>query len=1158
MEQSPARFMECPPDDVIAEMIEGTLEPSAAEAIERHIDGCRACRRLLAAAARSTADASTPAVEVEPARAAPLRRGATIDRYVVLDVLGKGGMGVVYAAYDPELDRRIALKLLRPDLGRARAEVRARLVREARAMALLSHPNVITVHDAGSFADEVFVAMELVTGGTLASHLAAKRRPVREILDLFARAGAGLAAAHAAGIVHRDFKPENVLIGDDGRVRVTDFGLARRVEDAEPPRAEGERADADGAYTTIAGTRLGTPAYMAPEQHEGRAADARSDQFAFSVALYEALYGERPFAGATMMELARAARAGTVREAPSGARVPTWIRRVLLRGLRAAPDERFPSMSALLEALGRDPQRRLRRGALVGGALVALGIAFALLRTRTAPPAVPSCRGVDVAMAAVWSADRKGAMERSFTATGKPYASDAYREATRALDAYASRWSAARIDACEATRVRGEQSEQMLDLRVACLDRRLGALDAVARLLGGADADVVERAAQTVSALPKLDGCATAALANPIAPPRGPEAAARLQEVEVRTAEAKALKMAGKYAEAMSSAARAVELSRAAGYAPSEAAALLVLADLQQRDERNAEAEKTLYEALWAAEAGHSDALVAEAWAELLFTVGYKEGRVEEAEKIARHAEAAARRLGADDELDIVRLNALGAIAMQRHQLDVAAGHFERAYAIASRIVPPDDIRLPVLLNAQAVVRAERGELEAALALSQRATASVERRLGPTHPDVAAGLDAVGQFSWALGRYDDALAALRRALAIRAAALPAESPLIVIAHGNLGRCCARPGCGAKRSRSSISRSAPRRRRSAPRTGASPSCRPCAPRCSSGSGAAARRSTKRAPRSRRCSARRAPVARRLRPSAPRSPPCCWRTARSTPPNASSTRSKSSSAPRAAPITPTSRAASRAWASARCAGATRRARSTRSRARSPCAKRTRSTPAISPTPASPSPKRCGPSGAIARARWTSRAAPPPRTPRWVPRRSPSAPPSTPGSPRAAEPATPRRSADTTRSPKRRARLGIDLEKIRATNGDHRRPPGGEPIPHDHAPPGHRCIHRPGPRPAPELLDDRPHHAREDRPAHAARRRARRDLRRSPEQRRRDRHRRRTRAGIHRARAPHAARPRKPGEQPRRLAPHRGARSDDILIPNEGCTGPLPERE
>ncbi len=320
----------------------------------------------------------------------------TIGRYAVRGTLGSGAMGIVYRAHDPQLDREVAIKLLRRATGDALSSAgRARLVREAQAMARLSHPNVVTVFDAGEHGADVFVAMELVPGRTLRAWLDEGAHPWREVVRLFRQAGEGLAAAHEAGLVHRDFKPANVLLSRAGdgtlRARVADFGLAL-VEGAGESAASGLLPEALASASdrlTVTGAVLGTPAYMAPEQFAGQPADARADQFSFCVALYEALHGRRPFGGETLGEV-MASVLTAVRVPPGRLRsVPRRIQRVVLRGLSVDPGARFRSMSELLVAL--DPAAVTRRRALFGlggTGLAALGAAAAVLR-RPAPATRP-------------------------------------------------------------------------------------------------------------------------------------------------------------------------------------------------------------------------------------------------------------------------------------------------------------------------------------------------------------------------------------------------------------------------------------------------------------------------------------------------------------------------------------------------------------------------------------------------------------------------------------------------------------------------------------------------------------------------------------------------------------------------------------------------
>ena len=315
-----------------------------------------------------------PSESSEPRRTGRVPRpGDRIGRFTVLDVLGRGGMGLVLSAYDPGLDRRVALKLLRGKAEEKSAGAGDRLLVEARAMARLRHPNVLTVYEAGVEDGRVYLAMEQVEGGSLRERQARLRRegalPWHAILDLYVAAGRGLAAAHAAGIVHRDFKPDNVLVGDDGGVRVADFGLAFAGERA-PRMASGTGPRQVPAAREWIG--FGTPGYMASEQYQGRAVDARADQFAFCVSLWEALHGERPFAGDDEAAYAEAVMAGRVRAPRSDREVPTWIRGILARGLRPDPAERYPTMDDLLADLDCDDppgvrgSRRLGMIALTG------------------------------------------------------------------------------------------------------------------------------------------------------------------------------------------------------------------------------------------------------------------------------------------------------------------------------------------------------------------------------------------------------------------------------------------------------------------------------------------------------------------------------------------------------------------------------------------------------------------------------------------------------------------------------------------------------------------------------------------------------------------------------------------------------------------------
>ena len=423
----------CIGEATLAAFAEGQLDRGARTLVERHLADCGDCRAVVAATAGAihseVAGASVPSTEAgrhvsgsaggsseqtgstlaagawSEHGGGELTAGSRVGRYVIEGLVGSGSMGAVYAASDPDLARTVAVKLLRSEelSDSARQQVRARLLREAQAMARLSHPEVITVYDVGAFGDQLFVAMEYVEGTTLRRWRVERHRSCAEILEVYERAGSGLAAAHEAGLVHRDFKPDNVLVGRDGRVRVTDFGLARSARAAPAPAPTSSDAGDSAVLTlTRTGTLLGTPAYMAPEQLRGGTADARSDVFAFCVALYEALYGERPFPGSTVDSLRASIEAGHVRAAPIVNRVPGWTRSVLLRGLRAAPELRFESMRALLDGL-RASRMASRRRVGRGLAISALGVfaAFAAFAAWTGRMHATTRQHVAVASSAV-------------------------------------------------------------------------------------------------------------------------------------------------------------------------------------------------------------------------------------------------------------------------------------------------------------------------------------------------------------------------------------------------------------------------------------------------------------------------------------------------------------------------------------------------------------------------------------------------------------------------------------------------------------------------------------------------------------------------------------------------------------------------------------
>ena len=530
---------------------------------------------------RETNRPSVGTVEARPlpeGRAFGKPQFAPEQRYVLLDQVGQGAMGVVFAAWDRELNRKIAIKLVRPERSDPREQ--ARLLREAQALAGLRHDNVVLVYDVGTLEGRVFVAMEFIEGPSLRGWLAERPRPWRDVVRAFLAAGRGLQAAHAAGLVHRDFKPDNVLIDRAGKVRVADFGLARETAPPTEKGADARDLAARTIWMSTAADGMGTPAYMAPELLEGGRAEPRSDQFAFAVALFEALFGALPFEGKTGPELLAAMDRPVAKPSTN---VAGWLWAVIVRGLARDPGRRFPSMQALLAELGRDPGARRKRVAWAAGILLAVGAAQAGA-WQMAGRSRLVCKGAEGKLAGIWDDAARARVRRAFTASKSPLATDTTGRVIEALDEYGRKLVASATDACEATQLRGDQSSAVMDLRTACVGQRLDELRAVASVLADADAQTVGNAVKVARALPDPRACDdVTALLRPVPLPAEPAARARTAEIRRKVAEARAIYEAGRLSQALPIFEQAVTSAQALGYAPVEAEALAGLARVRIR-----------------------------------------------------------------------------------------------------------------------------------------------------------------------------------------------------------------------------------------------------------------------------------------------------------------------------------------------------------------------------------------------------------------------------------------------------------------------------------------------------------------------------------------------------------------------------------------------
>jgi eukaryotic-like serine/threonine-protein kinase len=735
-----------------------------------------------------------------PRTGASLEAGDRVGRLVVIERLGSGGMGVVYRARDPELNREVAVKLLRPDR-RGGAHDR-RLMREAQALAQLSHPNVVAVYDVGVHAENVFLSMEFIDGQTLDEVLAARPHDWRAVLGLFVQAGRGLAALHEKGLVHRDVKPSNLIVDGAGRLRVSDFGLAR-IEEGQSlgaltrsgrggasttstgaggppdvtlsedgvdptgyPAPLSATPDSDGALLasplTQVGNVVGTPRYMAPEHHAGLATRA-SDQFSFCVALWEALYGEHPFGAGDRSALIAAVLAGRRRPAPRKKGVPGWLERAVARGLAVDPAARHPSMAALVDVLATRPRRRRRALLAVGLAAAALAAGGTAIGLRAvgadrAPP-VDCSRAGDSGLAA-WSAARPGLIA-SLSApppalSGKPdsAAASAPQAAMRAdnaariagvIDRWSEGWRGARVEACRATHERGEQSADLLDRRMACFDRQLVSRDLLVEALARADAAVRSRALEAASStLPDPDGCAAERLAARPAPSTDPRAVALQRELDSITLSL-TLRVPDKISRAEAALAEAESLGdpRLRARARSVYGHALVVSDPVRA---RAELDRALSAAV--------DAGDPEIEAEVLFaqvSVFKRLGEPARIETILPMVAAAVQRAGSP-------------IRLRRRLVNLEATTLAGAgKAEAARIKCDEAIRIarpeakPALIGAcDCLLPTQAARLAEAVDGCTRALASAESVYGPESPGVEAFLGGAASALERVGRYAEA------------------------------------------------------------------------------------------------------------------------------------------------------------------------------------------------------------------------------------------------------------------------------------------------------------------------------------------------------------------------------------------------------------------
>jgi eukaryotic-like serine/threonine-protein kinase len=723
-----------------------------------------------------------------------------IGRYTVLHTIGSGGNGVVYAAYDDRLDRKVALKVLSPAGASDPARARKRLVAEAKALAKLAHPNIVTVFEV--FVDasrDVVIAMEFVDGETLGAWARRQPRTWREILAVYREAGRGLAAAHAAGMVHRDFKPSNALVGTDGRVRVLDFGLVH-VESPTmtvDPEAAGVSLDpdplgaAESATLPEGGPRdsrtgiVGTPLYMSPEQHARGPVDARSDQFSFCVALWEALMGVPPFDGSSLSELLGQKLRGEL-VAVEGHGVPPRIRAAIERGLAPIPDHRHPSLDALIAVLREHRQAARRRWLVAAGGLALAGVSATIASLDERP-----CARAGAAVEGVWNTARAQELRAAFVATGRAHAIPSWQTTHGLVESWAHGWATSTQAACMA-HARGEQSAEMLDLRTACLHTRLLDLEALLEVFAHPDDEVVTGSVQAARSLPSIDPCSDVAGLRALSPPPDdPAAREAIDRLLAMLARSRAQMLSGHYADSIAASEAVLGELRAAPWShpPLRAEALITLAEGLARGGQPRDASQPFREGALLARSLGEEAVFVRGAIGLLWEAGDDRSDFDLAHTWGDLARAALDRIGRDDELAARLHNARGAVLANEQRFDEALAEHRARLAI----VGEDDGAAFISLSNIGNIYNHRGEWERAVEHYERAIAVATPEVGSTHPDVL-GIQAVMLgVLWRIRPLDDTRQFGDRLVGDLEAQFPATHPHLQTAHANLSNVAAAQG-----------------------------------------------------------------------------------------------------------------------------------------------------------------------------------------------------------------------------------------------------------------------------------------------------------------------------------------------------------------------------
>lgn len=614
--------IECLGDQDVIRFLEGRSDKTEIDRIDFHLDKCLDCRQIIGALG-SNAETYCHNTSLQP--------GEKLASYTILRRVGRGAMGEVYEAEDESLQRQVALKLIHA------VDSKDSIRDEARVIAQINHPNVVTVYEVGEHQGILFIAMEFVIGQTLSEWIE-KDHPLSSLLDVLIQAGDGLYAAHRSDIVHRDFKPDNILVGEDGRVRVTDFGLAT-------PESESfihGTSQLRDPLVSSKGELIGTPAYMSPEQFRGEKATHLSDQFAFGIVCWEVLFKQMPFSGQSIEALSKAVIDGQMRGTQTGNRKNRQLKHVFAKMLSSLDTHRFESMSQVLLRLREIQKPPIKRKALLAASAIGVSAALMFSLQNKSAPAV-SCDQGNAQIAPIWNQNIKASLTANLESKSN------WQDAIQNIDNYSEQWAQSADAACHATHIDGSQSSELLDRRQLCLDSKKNDFSGLIHVLQAGEP--IKNVLSATKQLPSIDECEdTQRLLSLVPPPATQVDRERLAHIEKKLAETYAFQTTGDTPQAIKNYPSIIQESEDFGYKPLLAKALFRYGDALSSERDQQKTKEVVERALTTATAAGDDHLAAEAAIQLFSTIGFSKG-TEAAQIWGELASASIDRTGNDPSL---------------------------------------------------------------------------------------------------------------------------------------------------------------------------------------------------------------------------------------------------------------------------------------------------------------------------------------------------------------------------------------------------------------------------------------------------------------------------------------------------------------------------